>query len=94
MYQSLFLLKLQAEACDFIKKDTLATMFSCEFCEIFQNTFITEHLWTTLSRFRIFLLHPFSFTYYIAVYKPEFVLIFRSLMRNVYSPNFQFTRKE
>ena len=22
-------------------------MFSCEFCDIFQNTFLTEHLWTT-----------------------------------------------
>ena len=59
MYQSLFLLKLQAKACHFIKKETLAQMFSCEFCEIFKNTFFTEHLWTTSSRFRIFLLHPF-----------------------------------
>ena len=24
-------------------------MFSCEFCEIFKNTFFTEHLWTTAS---------------------------------------------
>ena len=70
MYQSLFLLKLQAEACHFIKKETVAQMFSCEFCEIFKNTFFTEHLWTTLSRFRIFPLHPFPFTYYIAIYKP------------------------
>ena len=27
---------------------TLAQMFSCEFCEIFKNTFITEHLWRLL----------------------------------------------
>ena len=62
MYQSLFLLKLQAEACHFIKKETVAQMFSCEFCEIFKNTFFTEHLWTTLSRLEfslyiLFLLH-------------------------------------
>ena len=27
------------EACNFIKKETLALVFSCEFCEIFKNTF-------------------------------------------------------
>ena len=32
-----FLIKLQA--CNFIKKDNLAQVFSCEFCEISQNTF-------------------------------------------------------
>ena len=26
-----------------------AEVFSCEFCEIFTNTFFTEHLWTTAS---------------------------------------------
>ena len=29
----------------FIKEET--QVFSCEFCEIFKNTFFTEHLWTT-----------------------------------------------
>ena len=28
-------------------------MFSCEFCEIFRNTFLTEHLWKTASIFLI-----------------------------------------
>ena len=42
LYQSLFLTKLQA--CNFIKKETLAQVFSCEFCEISRNTFPTEHL--------------------------------------------------
>ena len=32
-----------------IKKETLAQVFSCEFCEISKNTFFTEHLWTTTS---------------------------------------------
>ena len=27
------------EACNFIKKETLAQLFSCEFCEIYKNTF-------------------------------------------------------
>ena len=38
VYQSLFLIKLP-EACNFIKKETMAQMFSCEFCEISRNTF-------------------------------------------------------
>ena len=33
----------------FIKKDTLAQVFSCEFCKISKNTFLTEHLRTTTS---------------------------------------------
>ena len=47
--QSLFLIKLQVEACNFIKKETLAQVFSCEFCEISKNTFFTEHLRETAS---------------------------------------------
>ena len=34
-----FLIKLQTEACNFIKKATLGQVFSLEFCEIFKNTF-------------------------------------------------------
>ena len=37
------------EACNFIKKETLAQAFSCELCKISKNTFFTEHLWTTAS---------------------------------------------
>ena len=37
------------EACNIIKKETLGEVFSCEFCEISKNTFLTEHLWTTAS---------------------------------------------
>ena len=33
-----FLIKLQADACNFIKQETLAQVFSCEFCGI-SNTF-------------------------------------------------------
>ena len=52
-----FLIKLQAPACNFIKKETLAPacnfikketlaqLFSCEFFEISKSTFFTEHLW-------------------------------------------------
>ena len=37
-----FLIKLQSyrpEACNFIKKETLAQVFPCELCEISKNTF-------------------------------------------------------
>ena len=34
-------------ACNFIKKETLAQVLSCEFCEISKNTFLAEHLWAT-----------------------------------------------
>ena len=33
-----FLIQVQASACNFIKKETQAQVFSCEFCEIFKNT--------------------------------------------------------
>ena len=36
-------------ACNFIKKDTLAQVFFCEFCEISKNTFFTEYLRATAS---------------------------------------------
>ena len=35
---------LKPLACNFIKKESLAHVFSCEFCEITKNTFFTEHL--------------------------------------------------
>ena len=37
------------QACNFIKKETLAQVFSCEFYEIFKNTFFTELPRTTAS---------------------------------------------
>ena len=46
--QSLFFNKVAGGACHFIKKETLAQVFSCEFCEIFKNTFFIEYLWWLL----------------------------------------------
>ena len=37
------------EACNFIEKETLTQVFSCEFCKISKNTFFTEHLWAIAS---------------------------------------------
>ena len=42
-----FLIKMQASAWNFIKKETLVQVFSSEFCEICKNTCFTEHFRTT-----------------------------------------------
>ena len=62
LWQSLFLSKvadlrpatllrktLWLKAYNFIKKDTLAQVFSCEFCEISKTTFFTEQPRATVS---------------------------------------------
>ena len=44
LYQSLFFNKvadLRPKACNFIKKETLVPVLSCEFYEISKNTFFT-----------------------------------------------------
>ena len=38
-----------SQVCNFIKKETMAQVFSCEFCEISKNAFFTEHLRATAS---------------------------------------------
>ena len=40
---------LRPQACNFIKIETPTQVFFCEFREIFQNTFFTEHLWAPAS---------------------------------------------
>ena len=37
------------KAYNFIKKETLAQVFSSEFCEISKDTFFTEHVWSILA---------------------------------------------
>ena len=45
-----FLIKLLAEACNLIKKETLAQLFSCELSEILKTTFFKERLlWLLLN---------------------------------------------
>ena len=38
------------KACNFIKKETLAQVISCEFYKNSKKTFFTEHVWTTASK--------------------------------------------
>ena len=49
-----FLIKLQASG---LQKETLTPVFSCEFCETSKNTFFTEHLRTTVSRYKPYKSH-------------------------------------
>ena len=39
------------QTCNFIKKETLTQLLSCEICEISNNSFFSGHLWTTVSEF-------------------------------------------
>ena len=45
----IYSISVPPEACNFIKKETRAEVFSSEFCEISKNTFFTEHLCMTAS---------------------------------------------
>ena len=42
--QMLFFNKVAGQACNFIKKEPLAHVFSCEFCEISKNNFLHRTL--------------------------------------------------
>ena len=55
--QGLFSIKLQALAHNFINKETLAQVFSCEVCEISKSTFFREHLKQTVSEVCIAIVH-------------------------------------
>ena len=45
-----FLYDRDLKTWNFIKKESLAQVISCEFCEISKNTFYIEHLRATASR--------------------------------------------
>ena len=42
-------------ACNFNKKESLAQVFSCQFCEIFTNIFFTEHLLWLILKLAVFI---------------------------------------
>ena len=55
LQQSLFFNKVcRLEVYNFFKKDTLAQMFSCEFCKIFKNTFF---IWKKRLQYRCFIVN-------------------------------------
>ena len=70
-----FLIKLQALACSFIKKKTLAQVFSCEFCESSKNAFFIQNIsvgcfyhykiWKKICLFQTFIMLWRNFIYVI-----------------------------
>ena len=46
---SLYSNKVEGLACNLIKIETLAQVFSCEFSEISKSTFFKEYIWVTAS---------------------------------------------
>ena len=49
MCQSLYFNKVAGLTCNFIKIETLAQVFSCEFSKISKNNIFTEYVWATAS---------------------------------------------
>ena len=70
-------------------KETLAQVFSCEFCEISKNTFFTEHLWATAS-VKINILNPFQanilFLYPWKYHKTSGFMMFSGVRERQYWP--------
>ena len=56
---------------NFIKRETLTQVFSCEFYEFSKNTFFTEHLWTIASEGSIqrCILNPVKYLRCIVLWK-------------------------
>ena len=49
IYYMLYYMSQKPKACNFIKKETLVQVLSCQFFKISRSTFSTEHLQTTAS---------------------------------------------
>ena len=54
MLESLISKVAGRQARNLVKKEALAQVLSCEFCEIFKNTYFTEHLRVTATEYHIF----------------------------------------
>ena len=69
---------------NFIKKEALAQAFSCEFCEIFKNTFFTDHLWATASNnFKLEDKLGFTSNYISLQGSKFFLFLFWSILTNI-----------
>ena len=69
----------------FNKKETLAQVFSCEFIEISKNTFFTEHLWATASKFSL-ILFPFNRIKLMFRFEGDSINSFRENRFKVFQP--------
>ena len=78
--------KVLGGAYNFIKKETLAQVFSCEFWEIFKSTFFTEHLRETATEWEIFLV-PLTHFVLKFPFKVSARFKMKSLRQNVFCVN-------
>ena len=62
LYQSLFFNKVAALASNFVKKESLAQVISCEFCEICKNTFFYRTPQVAASKIIVFKKIRYSLT--------------------------------
>ena len=63
-----FIGKFLCQSLFFLKKRTLAKVFSSEFCKIFKNTFFIEHLWWLLLSFTYWSREAFLAFIFVCVY--------------------------
>ena len=54
MLDSLFSNVTDLKACNFIKKENPTPVFSCEYCDIFKNSYFEQHLETAAYAFPCF----------------------------------------
>ena len=59
---------------NFTKKETLVQVFSGEFCEISNNTFFTEHLWTAATKINTVILNTSIKNYIRTILRTIFFL--------------------
>ena len=76
------------ETCNFVKKETLAQLFSCEFCQNSKNTFVTEHVRCLLLYLAIFSLQLVdtinNFEVILAAREEEYKKRFVKCFLNIY----------
>ena len=60
-----------------LKKEALAEVFSCEFCETSKNIFFIKHFWTTASVYWINFQNIYTFTYQKALLRKLFCLFLK-----------------
>ena len=79
-----FLIKLQVSACNVTKNETLAKVFSCEFCKLYKNTFFTKHVRTTASKiimYYVLLLQKITIDYYLFFIFVQILFHFFKMLR-------------
>ena len=86
--QSLFFNNI-ADPCNFIKKENVAQVFSCEFYEISNTPFLTEHLQWLLLKPHVRSSHPEMFWRFVTFSKKKlrhecFLVNFTKFFKNTY----------